>query len=80
VVNEVIGYFHDPAATLGRLVEALDSGGILIVSLYRWGNAGAIWRRIGRSFRISHATVVTNAAGDKTWDIRILTPLAPSRL
>ena len=80
VVNEVMGYFHDPAVTLGRLAAALAPGGILIVSLYRWGNAGAIWNRVGRQFRSSDATVVTNTAGDKTWDIRILTPVAGSRL
>lgn len=80
VVNEVIGYFHDPALTLGRLAEALETDGILVVSLYRWGNAGAIWNRIGRQFRSSEPTVVTNTAGDKTWDIRILAPMVRSRL
>lgn len=80
VVNEVMGYFHDPALTLGRLAAALEPGGILVVSLYRWGNAAAIWQRVGRRFRSSDATVVTNAAGDKVWDIRILAPIPSPRL
>lgn len=80
VVNEVMGYFHDPALTLSRLAVALEADGVLIVSLYRWGNADAIWQRVARQFHTSDATVVTNAAGDKTWDIRILTPMPRSRL
>jgi trans-aconitate methyltransferase len=74
VINEVVGYFHDPAATLARLGAFLGSNGVLAVSLYRWGNAPAIWRRIERSFQTRRATAITNAGGDKTWDIRILLP------
>ncbi len=77
VINEVIGYFRDPAATLTRLAGALESGGVLIVSLYRWGNAPAIWRRLATPFQTLHATTVVNVGGDKTWDIRILQPVAP---
>lgn len=74
VINEVIGYLHDPVATLTRLSGALETGGVLVVSLYRWGNAPAIWRRLTTRFKTQHATAITNAGGDKTWDIRILLP------
>lgn len=76
VINEVIGYFHDPAATLTRLAGALEPGGCFVVSLYRWGNAPAIWRRLSIRFKTLHATVISNAGGDKIWDIRILGPAA----
>ncbi len=75
VINEVIGYFHDPAVTLVRLSGALEPGGVLVVSLYRWGNAAAIWRRLSPRFKTLHVTAVVNAGGDKTWDIRILLPV-----
>jgi len=75
VMNEVIGYFHDPARTLRRLAPALAPGGVFVVSLYRWGNAPAIWRRLGDSFATGQAVTITNAGGDKVWDIRILLPV-----
>jgi len=78
VNNEVVGYFHDPAITLTRLAASLDPGGALFVSLYRWGNAAAIWRRLDTRFKTLHATVVPNAGGEKAWDIRILTPYDPT--
>lgn len=74
VINEVVGYFHDPSVTLARLAASLDPGGTFVVSLYRWGNAAAIWRRLDARFKTLHAAVVTNAGGDKTWDVRILAP------
>jgi 2-polyprenyl-3-methyl-5-hydroxy-6-metoxy-1,4-benzoquinol methylase len=76
VINEVVGYFHDPAATLTRLSACLAPGGVLVVSLYRWGNALAIWRRLDLRFKTVVTRVVPNTGGDKTWDIRILLPLA----
>lgn len=81
VANEVIGYFHDPAATLRQLAGALAPGGVLVVSLYRWDNAPAIWRRLEGFFTTGQALTTTNAGGDKTWDIRILVPApAPGAL
>lgn len=77
VINKVVGYLHDPIVTLTRLAASLEPGGTLIVSLYRWGNAAAIWRRLDTRFKTLHATVVTNAAGAKQWDIRALVPLHP---
>jgi len=74
VINEVMGYFHDPRATLARLSTFLEPNGILIVSLYRWGNAPAIWKRVSPRFHTVHAGVTANAAGDKVWDIRVLRP------
>lgn len=75
VINEVIGYFHDPAATLVRLAGALEPEGILAVSLYQWGNAAAIWRRLNRHFKTLQATAVTTPHGKKTWDLRLLMPI-----
>ena len=76
VVNEVVGYFHDPGAMLQKLATALRPGGALVVSLYRWGNADAIWRRIDTRFYTLRSTSATNSGRDKNWDLRILTPRA----
>ena len=78
VINEVIGYFHDPAVTVARLARHLLPNGVFVVSLYRWGNALAMWHRLATRFRTLRAVTVTNADGEKTWDIRILAPrIAP---
>lgn len=79
VINEVMGYFHDPAATIARLAEALEPGGFFLISLYRWGNAPAIWQRLDSRFKTMRAEVVANAAGDKNWDIRIMIPIEPAQ-
>jgi hypothetical protein len=76
VINEVAGYFHDPALSLARLARGLEPAGFLVVTLYRWGNAPAIWRRLATRFKTLQATVVANTGGDKAWDIRILVPTA----
>lgn len=79
VVNEVMGYFHDPAATITRLAEALEPGGFFVISLYRWGNAAAIWQRLDSRFKTMQAEVVANANGDKKWDIRIMIPIEAAK-
>lgn len=83
VVNEVAGYFHDPAKTLRRLASSLEPGGTLLVSLYRWGHHEAIWRRIEAHFASLHRAAATSPAGDKIWDIRLFrlgeAHLPPSR-
>lgn len=76
VINEVVGYFHDPAKTLARLSRALQPGGAIIVSLYRWGNSVAIWRRIEARFTVLQRTTTTNQLSDKHWDIRLLQPFS----
>ena len=75
VINEVVGYFHDPAKTLARLSRALQPDGVIIVSLYRWGNSVAIWRRIEARFTTLQRKTTTNPLGDKHWDIRLLQPV-----
>ena len=67
-----------PAATLTRLATALGPVGVMVVSLYRWGNAPAIWRRLGGRFLTTATTEAPNGGGDKTWDIRMLQPLDPN--
>ncbi len=75
VFNEVIGYARDPGVTVAAFLPALAPGGVLIVSLYRWGNHAAIWRRIGRN-----ATVLKSleAGGPASviWDIKVLVKTA----
>ncbi len=73
VVNEVIGYLRDPAATLVRLSRSLAVNGFLVVSLYRWGNSAAMWRRIATQLITLDAVELTGNDG-KIWDIRVLQP------
>jgi len=76
VINEVMGYFRDPRATVLRLATFLEPGGILIVSLYRWGNASAIWKRLISHLPSVRHEIVTNRTNGKTWDIHLFKPLA----
>ena len=69
--NEVIGYARDPGATVAAFLPALAPGGVAIVSLYRWGNHDAIWRRIGRkAITVQHLEI--QGPPGVIWDIRVL--------
>jgi trans-aconitate methyltransferase len=72
--NECIGYAQDPAATLAAFSAHLNPGGLFFLSHFRFGNYAAQWRRMAGVCDTVEATSVTDASGDKTWDIRILRP------
>ena len=71
VLNEVIGYARDPGATVTAFLPFLAPDGVLIVSLYRWGNHAAIWRRIGRHALIKDHLEIQGPPG-VIWDVRLL--------
>jgi SAM-dependent methyltransferase len=73
--NEVIGYARDPGGTVAAFLPALAPGGVAIVSLYRWGNHAAIWRRIGRNATTVKHLEIQGPPG-VIWDIRVLAPRA----
>ncbi|MFA6286224.1 MAG: methyltransferase domain-containing protein [Opitutaceae bacterium] len=75
VFNEVIGYARDPGATVAAFLPALAPGGVLIVSLYRWGNHAAIWRRIGRNATVLNSLEIQGPPG-VIWDIKVLAKTA----
>ena len=68
-----ICYATDPVAALQRLVPLLAEGGAFVISLWRYGHNGTIWRNLEKHFALCDATVVTNNQGT-TWDIKILRP------
>lgn len=74
VFNECLGYAEDPGRIIGRFAPSLRAGGRFFVSMYRFGNWAAIWRRIGKCAVVEAATSVASANG-KTWDIKVLQPL-----
>ncbi len=76
VLNESIGYAHDPAATLAAFSDHLRPDGRFFVSLYRSGSYAAQWRRVERVSDIVEAVATSDAAGEKTWDVKILKPRA----
>ncbi|SDS64124.1 class I SAM-dependent methyltransferase [Opitutus sp. GAS368] len=74
VFNESIGYARDPAATLAAFRAVLTPGGLFFISLFRFGHAAAQWRRLAGICATVAAAAVTDASGEKTWDIKVLRP------
>lgn len=71
VFNEVIGYARNPGETVASFLPFLAPGGVLVVSLYRWGNHAAIWRRIGRRTLVKSHLEVQGPPG-VVWDVKLL--------
>ena len=72
--NECIGYARDPAATLAAFSSHLRPGGRFFLSHFRFGSYAAQWRRMATVCETVEASAVTDASGEKIWDIRILQP------
>lgn len=72
--NECIGYAQDPAATLQAFHAHLKPGGLFYLSHFRFGHYAAQWRRMAGVCDTVEATAVTDASGEKTWDIKVLRP------
>ncbi len=72
--NECIGYAADPAATLQEFSTRLKPGGLFFLSHFRFGSYAAQWRRMGGVCDTVEAAAVSDASGEKTWDIKVLRP------
>lgn len=68
-----ICYAPDPVAALQQLVPFLTEGGAFVISLWRYGHNGAIWRNLEKHFTVCDATSVTNSQAT-TWDVKVLRP------
>lgn len=75
LLNECLGYAHDPGALVARFVPTLAPGGRFVATHYRSGYWRALWRRVERQVRVVESQVVVNAAG-QAWDIKVLQPAA----
>ena len=72
VFNESLCYATElPADIMARYAQALKEGGVMIVSMYRYGNHRMFWRNIEKHFVAIDATTVKNRQG-QAWDIRVL--------
>jgi SAM-dependent methyltransferase len=77
VFNEVLYYFRDPLATVQRYADALNSGGIVLLSTCTQFKGGsAILERLKRRYALLDETRVTHAAAKRSW---IVTALAAGR-
>ena len=72
--NECIGYARDPAATLQVFSPYLKPGGLFFLSHFRFGTYAAQWRRMAGVCDTVEAAAVTDASGEKIWDIKVLRP------
>jgi SAM-dependent methyltransferase len=75
IFSECIGYAHDPGALVARFLPWLETGGMVVISHFRFGHWAAHWRRVERHLQPFAGTTVANASG-QTWDIRLLRPPA----
>ncbi len=73
IFNESIGYARHPASTAAAFSRYLKPAGVLIISYFRSGNYGPIWKSLDNRFIIIESRVVTNNQG-QTWDLKVLRP------
>lgn len=77
ILSEALYYARNPAAMLSRYLGALSAGGVFIVSLNRYGNYAAIWKKVEQSFGVIASTAVENIKG-QVWDVKLLSPALPA--
>lgn len=71
--SESIAYAADPGATVAAFAPFLASGGMVVISNFRFGHWQAHWRRVECHLTPFESTTVTNGRGD-SWDIKLLRP------
>lgn len=74
VFNECIGYAQDPAATLQAFRSHLAPNGLFFLSHFRFGTYAAQWRRMAGVCSTVEEAAVTDASGQRVWDIKVLRP------
>lgn len=72
--SECLNYAWDAEQLLRDLSPHLLPGGHFVISMFRFGNSDAIWRRVERVTKEVERAVVSNRNG-QTWEIRLLEPL-----
>lgn len=78
VLNEVLYYIPDAAATLRRVAEYLDGDGVFIVSMWDSHAPRVIWRAILDDFEVIEETEVEDAQRRSRSNISILRRRLPS--
>lgn len=71
LLTGAINYFKNPLDFLERCFDCLDENGLIVISLWRYGHNGVIWKNIENHFEIVNSAVVTNDKG-MSWDIKVI--------
>jgi SAM-dependent methyltransferase len=71
IFNESLYYAQRPLQVLSAFAECLDEGGLLVLSLCRYGNHGIIWKNVEAQFEALDSTTVENSKA-QLWDIKVL--------
>ncbi len=71
--NECLGYAKHPATTAATFGRHLAPGGVMIISHFRWGNYGPVWKSLDEHFNVIDARTATNDKG-QVWDLKVLRP------
>ncbi len=66
-----IHYAENPLLILQKYSKNLKENGKFVISLWRYGQNKAIWRKIEKHFEVVDSTVVKNHKGI-VWDIKVL--------
>lgn len=75
IFNESLVYAKRPVDIVLRYGGWLKENGSIIISMYRYGYHGAIWRSLNKCFAVTNSTTVKNQQG-QVWDIKVLRPKA----
>ena len=66
-----IHHFADAVELLKHQSQFLKPDGVFVISLWRYGYNGMIWKRLEKEFKLVDSTVVRNAKGQE-WDVKVL--------
>lgn len=75
VFNEVLNYFGDPLAAVGRWVSRLDPGGVVVISLWKPSRHRAMDRRLRRRLRRRLAVTIGADDGGAPWRVSVEDPV-----
>jgi len=73
IFNEVLYFLADPVGQLKRFSEALEPGGVFIVSLYESIHSLRLWPLLGREFKTLDKVHIRHAT-KTAWDVAVLRP------
>jgi 2-polyprenyl-3-methyl-5-hydroxy-6-metoxy-1,4-benzoquinol methylase len=73
VLSESLNHMRHPVATLRRFRQALEPGGVIVVSLSHHPRYEMSWRRAAQHFETLHRAAV-RAGPRRCWDVGVLQP------
>jgi predicted TPR repeat methyltransferase len=73
VFNEVLYYFDDIAAVVGRYLATLAPGGVAIASVYKKAKTERVWRALARVADIRDRVTIRHDNGT-AWRVALISP------